>query len=286
MIDLHTHTTYSDGKLSPDDLLTAAGEKGLTHIAITDHDNDEAFKKIAGENTLANRRDVLVGDLQLVTGVEFSCRWDNIDVHVVALNYRSGSQSIEALLATQGRTRAERNLKIRKKLMAAGVDLAFDELEIPTQCRRLGRVYFAEKLVAAGLVKNTEKAFKRYLGKSGRAYVKSAWADLKHTIDATRSAGGSVVLAHPLKYKTSRGKLRKLVREFAELGGHGIEVISGQQVNTETDRVVRLAEEHGLKASVGSDFHAPGRPWSALGVSGYLPKRCTPVWRDWENLKF
>ena len=257
---------------------------GVKYLAITDHDNDQAFKTIAREKGLCGARDLNVHGLILVSGVELSCRWQNTDVHVVALNYHSGSQTMESLLGMQAQNRARRNLEIRDKLMAAGVNLAFDELDSPDLCCRLGRVYFAEKMVEAGIVKNSERAFKRYLGKSGRAHVKSSWIAMEDAIEAARAAGGSVILAHPLKYRMSRGKLRKLAQQFAEMGGDALEVTSGRQVNTETERAVNLAEECGLQASIGSDFHAPGRPWSALGVAGYLPKRCRPVWQAWDNL--
>ena len=282
MIDLHTHTTFSDGKLTPQELVVAARSAGITQLAVTDHDNDEAFKSLLSSGSVQGRRSIVIDGLTLVNGVEFSTRWNNIDIHVLGLNYFSGEQTIESLLTAQAESRAIRNLQIREKLHAAGVDLRFEELDTPS-CRRLGRVYFADKLVAAGLVKNTQRAFTRYLGQSKRAFVKSAWADLGTIITAIRAAEGSAILAHPLKYKLSRNKLRRLVFDFKAVGGEAIEVISGKQVNTETQCLVELANAVGLKASLGSDFHAVGRPWGALGVAGYLPKTCTPVWRDWTN---
>ena len=100
-------------------------------------------------------------------------------------------------------------------------------------------------------------------------------------LDAIKGSAGSAVLAHPLKYQLSRSKTKRLIAAFGEQGGDGLEVISGKQVQTQTDMLVSLAAEHGLKASLGSDFHAPNRPWSELGSAGYLPKACEPIWEQW-----
>ena len=281
MFDLHMHTTCSDGKLSPTELVEAARVAKLSHIAITDHDNDDAFRVLADDNANADARSVDLGGLIVISGVEISTRWDNTDIHVLALNYRSGAHSLRALLCEQASKRALRNLKIRDKLHQAGIQLRFEEVDTEANYR-LGRVYFAEKMVEAGIVKSADKAFKRYLGKSGRAYVKSSWVDLKTVINVIRAAGGGAVLAHPLKYQISRRKLPSLIEQFRAFAGHGIEVISGKQVSTETVFLANLAQANGLKASLGSDFHASGRPWTALGVAGDLPKTCIPIWDDWE----
>ena len=123
MFDFHTHTTYSDGKSSPAELLSAARSAKLTHIAFTDHDNDFAFKEVAAMMGLQQPRHICLGGLTLVNGVELSCRWENMDIHLLALNYPSGAQTMEFLLARQANTRAERNLKIRESLRACGIDL-------------------------------------------------------------------------------------------------------------------------------------------------------------------
>ena len=136
MFDFHTHTTYSDGKSTPAELLAAARKAKLTHIAFTDHDNDYAFKEVSAFMGLERARHIYLGGLTLINGVEFSCRWENMDIHVLALNYPSSATAIEALFAKQAETRATRNLKIRESLQTCGVDLEFKELQARTFCER------------------------------------------------------------------------------------------------------------------------------------------------------
>ena len=149
------------------------------------------------------------------------------------------------------------------------------------QLARIGRLHIAEEIVSLGKAKNAQQAFKRYLGKSGRAYAAANWQPLSKVLEAIARSHGSSVLAHPLKYQLTRSKMKRLIADFAALGGDAIEVISGKQVQTQTQMLANACLDHGLKGSLGSDFHAPNRPWAELGVAGYLPKACDPIWDSW-----
>lgn len=277
VFDLHTHTHFSDGSLSPAELLVAAERSGVTHLAITDHDNDLASDMLAGE--VNNAVTIGYSSVRLFSGVEFSTRWKSIDIHVLALNFVRNHDSLTSLINKQCDARNERNAQILRKLAKVGITESFAEsLE---KNHQTGRVHIADKLVGYGYAENRQQAFKRYLGRSGKAYVKSDWVSLQDIIEATHAAGGSTVLAHPLKYRLTRAKIKNLIADYAALGGDALEVISGKQVASDTSALADLAHEYRLSASLGSDFHSLNQPWCHLGSAGYLPTRCQPVWADW-----
>jgi predicted metal-dependent phosphoesterase TrpH len=143
----------------------------------------------------------------------------------------------------------------------------------------LGRPHFAQYLVAVGAVKDVASAFKRYLGAGKIGDVKQCWPLVDEAVSWIKSAGGLAVIAHPDKYDMTRSKLCQLLGQFKEAGGHAIEVISGKQINSVTDKLARLAQQFDLAASCGSDFHIPNQPWQELGAFGKLPDFCQPVWQ-------
>lgn len=279
--DLHTHTQYSDGSLSPLALINAAKQSGITHLAITDHDNDFAISALREKDDSAG--EFSLEGIQLLTGIEFSTRWESTDIHVLALNFTLGATGIKNLIQSQTTARRKRNDRILEKLARCGVELS--QKSTLASVPQIGRVHIADMLVQDGYAKNRQQAFKRYLGRSGKAYVRSDWASLTETIATINEAGGSAVLAHPLKYQLSGAKLRRMVDDYAALGGGAIEVISGKQAISDTTALADLSLHFGLSASLGSDFHSPNQPWCSLGCTGELPARCEPVWARWDSYK-
>ncbi len=142
----------------------------------------------------------------------------------------------------------------------------------------VGRPHFAQYLVDAGHVPSAEVAFKKYLGDGKAGDVRQHWAGLSEIIGWIRESGGIAVLAHPLKYRLTRSKLKRLLKDFIAAGGQGLEVVSGHQTEQQTRDMGRLCREMKLLASRGSDFHAPGAPWSELGRASALPDGVIPVW--------
>ncbi|MBL4574756.1 MAG: PHP domain-containing protein [Opitutaceae bacterium] len=270
-IDLHTHTSVSDGLLSPGDLLARAIEKGVEVLSITDHDSIGAYE-ILGE----------LSDypIKISPGIEFSTQWRGVGVHIVGLNLDLTSVSILQGVARQERARELRAELICEKLIKAGLSINYERVKELANSMNVGRPHFAQHLVELGLVKDIATAFKKYLGNGKSGDVKQGWAELPQIIEWITGSGGTAVLAHPLKYKLTRTKLSLLLDDFIEAGGRGLEVVSGKQTADKTSLLEKRCLQKGLLASCGSDFHQPSN-WSELGNMSAIPKACPTIWSDW-----
>lgn len=266
--DLHAHSNCSDGSLSPRALLKRAAERGVELFSITDHDTLAAYASLEQESS----------GPQLVVGIELSSRWFNSGVHVVGLNVDRGNGHMAEGIKEQARARLDRAAAIAERLRKRGVDGSLEGALALADGDFVGRPHFAEFLVQRGVVDSQANAFKKYLGDGKAGDVRQHWPELSQVIDWIRSAGGVAVLAHPLKYRLTRSKLKRLIGGFVAAGGEGLEVVSGQQSPQHTDQMGRICRELGLLASCGSDFHRPGLPWSELGSAVALPHGVTPVW--------
>lgn len=271
LADLHTHTTASDGELEPAALLALALERGVTHLAVTDHDTVAALDAVPPG-----------GGITLVPGIELSTRWRKIGVHVVGLGIDPADGDLRRGIRRQQDARRKRAARIAARLVRAGMPDPLPAVTAIAGGGAIGRPHFARHLVAAGYAKDTRQAFRRYLGPGKAGDVRSLWASLDEVIDWIRTAGGVAVLAHPAHYRLTRTGERSLLGEFRAAGGAGLEVVSGQQDAAVTARLAALAADFDLLASIGSDFHCPGRPWADLGRFPSLPGGCRPVWSAWE----
>lgn len=272
IVDLHTHTNASDGALTPHDLLHQAAKAGIGLLSITDHDTVAGYREL---ETPAN------GALRLVPGIEFSTLWRKIGVHVLGLNIDPASAAIHAATAHQQRARLLRAERIAARLERCGVADALAGALAIAGPSTVGRPHFARYLVNTAIVKDTEQAFKKYLGRGKAGDVKQYWAPLGQIIDWIRDSGGTAVLAHPGKYGLTQSQRVKLIEAFRRLGGQAIEVISGRQDPMLTQSLAANASASKLLAACGSDFHEPGRPWARLGMPLTLPPQCRPVWDCW-----
>lgn len=250
--------------------MSRAGERGVTALALTDHDT------IAGIPVAQLAAKEL--GIRLVPGIEFSSHWGKGGVHIVGLGINPASAELNEAIARQQGARAERGRAIGARLAQLGVPDALAGAQKLAGGAQLGRPHFAQYLVDLGKVKNTPAAFKKYLGAGKPADVKFTWPDMRSVIGWIQAAGGVAVLAHPRKYPLTRTKMCALIADFAALGGDALEVISGQQPSGMAEDLARIAEAHKLAASCGSDFHRPGEPWQELGNFGKLPLQCRPVW--------
>ena len=266
--DLHSHTSFSDGVLTPPELIDRAIEKGVDMLAITDHDTIDAFK----ETQLTQ------DGLKLIPGIELSTQWGSVGIHVLGLNFDLGSKSIHTAARIQSETRCERARRISSNLEKKGIEDAFDGASRLSAGTYIGRPQFAQHLINIGKVDSMHDAFKKYMGDGKAGDVKNHWAELSQIIQWIRDANGIAVLAHPLKYKLTRTRLKRLLDSFIDAGGQGMEVISGQQTPQQTSGMAQLCEQKNLLASCGSDFHMPGKPWAELGRFPVLPKSVSPVW--------
>ncbi|MEX0740911.1 MAG: PHP domain-containing protein [Pseudohongiella sp.] len=265
MIDLHSHTWFSDGLLSPQDLIKRASELGINHLAITDHDSVAAHAAVSAADIPAGMR--------LIPGVEISTLWDNREIHIVGLFIDTADPALISLLQSQQAKRRERALDIGMKLEKAGISGLKDYLaEQP--CEAVSRNHIADFLIARGHASGKQQAFSKHLGKRGRYHSNAHWCSISDAVAAINSANGIAVVAHPDRYKLNRIKLRRLLTEFTEAGGAALEV---SYSNLHPDKMKNLADlccELNMWASIGSDFHTPHTTWMDLGRVRKLPAHC------------
>lgn len=271
--DLHTHSNASDGILSPSALVTRARQRGVTHLALTDHDTLQGLQSA--------RQQAEIEGITLIDGIELSCLWMGRSIHIVGLNVDISCADLLGAIAAQQDARDARAEEIGKRLEKAGIPDALAGAKRIAGDAVLGRPHFARYLVEQGFAKSINGAFKQYLGAGKPGDIKHRWPDMASMVEAISKAGGVPVLAHPAKYELTRTKLRELLAAFKEAGGLALEVVSGQQVANETDTLSRLAIQFDLYASCGSDFHVPDQPWQELGGFTPLPPNCRPVWQLW-----
>ncbi len=274
-IDLHCHTTASDGALAPAALLDRAEASGIGLLAITDHDCIDGY--LAAD---AHRRDRQLA-VRLLPGVEFSCRWSGMTVHVVGLGVDPAHPALAEGLATLALARRRRLGKIASRLAARGFDGALDGALEEAGDSQPGRPHFAAWMVRRGHVRDEQEAFDRYLGQGRPGDVKCFWPELETAVGWIVAAGGVPVLAHPLKYRLTRARLRRLTAAFAAAGGTALEILSGRQTRDQQAALVRLGEEFRLEASVGSDFHRDHPYGPRLGVELPPPGALRGVWERW-----
>ncbi len=273
--DLHTHSLHSDGTLAPAELVRRAHANGVEVLALTDHDVTDG---------LAEAADAARGlGLTFVPGVEISVTWMNQTLHIVGLNIDPAQAGLQAGLAALREFRNWRAQEIDRRLAKKRITGALDGAARHAQGRILSRTHFARFLVEQRHARDMAQAFKLFLARGGSAHVPGRWAPLGDTVRWIRDAGGIAVIAHPARYKLTAGKLRRLLGEFRECGCEAIEVVAGR-CDAETARhFAAVAQEHGLLASVGSDYHGPEGGWGDLGRVAPLPEGCTPVWEAWTS---
>lgn len=266
--DLHSHSTASDGILSPTALVQRAVEQGVGVLALTDHDTVSGVaeaKKAAAELPI-----------QLISGVEISILWHDKSIHLAALNVDETHPALTTLLKKQAELRQARAEQIGEKLKKAGIANAYEGAKKLAN-GEVTRAHYARFLLAEGYVRDEEHAFKRYLGIGKAAYVKPIWCSLEEAIEVTHAAGGLICVAHPLRYKLTARWVRQLISEFKQAGGDGLEVAGCAQTPDQRQLLARWANEFELYASAGSDFHYPAG-WIELGKGLTLPESVTPIW--------
>jgi len=275
--DLHCHSSASDGELSPAALLARAAERGVTHLAITDHDTVDGFTQL--ESQLQSQSETQ-SQPQLISGVEITCRHDRQVVHMVGLWIDPHSMALQTFLAKQCQLRLDRGQAINDRLVARGLPATLDGALKLAEGSALGRPHFARYLTEIGITKSFAEAFQRWLGKGKPGDVDIEWPDLHTTIALIHQASGKAVLAHPAKYKLGFNKIYTLCEQFKADGGDAIEVVSGAQKTNETKDLSRIAARLELAASTGSDFHSPQQLWCDLGAQPQLPDSCQPIWNQ------
>jgi len=259
--DLHTHSTASDGTLSPEQLVARACEKGVEVLALTDHD------------TVRGIRSLLARDIQgirLIGGTELTCLWGKRVVHIVGLNVDTESQELHQYLSEIDQLRVQRAQQIAQRLVKKGLPDLLPAAKDKADEGVIGRPHFAAAMVAEGIVRTEQQAFSQYLGTGKVGDVKMAWPTMEQAIEVIRQAGGIAVLAHPTKYRFTFTKIRELLTDFKAQGGGALEVSYIGISPSHQQELIKLALKHDLLISAGSDFHSPGQHWTEVG-------RFTPI---------
>lgn len=274
-IDLHCHSTASDGALSPAALVARAAEKGVTHLALTDHDTISGLSEAASA--------ARAHEIQLIPGTELSCLWKSRTIHIVGLDFDPAHPGLLAALDQQNENRWARARMIASRLEKLAVPDLLDRATVRAGGDVPGRPHFAEVLVEQGVVRNAAQAFKRYLGTGKAGDVKAYWPDLSEVVNWINAAGGIAVLAHPRKYQLTATKLRELTADFRRAGGRALEVSTSGQSSGDLGFLAELCRKEQLLASQGSDFHFPGAPWCELGRIMKMPDGLAPVWQSFRQ---
>ncbi len=271
--DLHTHSTASDGSLTPTELTRCAHAAGVRAMALTDHDTLEGLHEAA--------RSASALGMDFVPGVEVSVSWQGLTVHIVGLGVDRDDPVLKRGLAGLREFRDWRAEEIGRRLARHGIAGAFDGARALASGGLISRTHFARFLVAQGHAADVRAVFRRFLVAGKPGFVNGQWAELDDAVRWIHQAGGQAVIAHPARYNATRTKLRRLIGEFAEVGGEGLEVVSGSHSRDDYFNMARHAREVGLLASAGSDYHGPEHPWIRLGRLPALPHGCRPIWKDW-----
>jgi len=274
--DLHSHTQASDGLLSPEELVHRAVAMRVGTLAITDHDSTSAIPAARAEIQRAGL------DLTLINGVEISTLWENHEIHIVGLNIDIAHPAMVTLLEEQKARRQQRAMQIGERLEKANVPGAWEGALRLANGGAVTRGHFARFLVESGKANDVAGVFKKYLARGKTGYVPPQWCTIKQAIDVIHHSGGKAVVAHPGRYDLSAKWLKRLLAHFAEQGGDAMEVAQCQQAPNERTQLAAYAQQFGLMASQGSDYHQPC-PWIELGRKLWLPAGVEAVWQLWEQ---
>jgi 3',5'-nucleoside bisphosphate phosphatase len=272
--DLHCHSTVSDGTLTPTALVERAAVRGVTVLALTDHD------EIAG---LAEARLAAAGaGLKFIDGTELSVSWRDLTLHIVGLGIDPESPALVEGMRVIRSGRLGRARLIGESLERAGIRGAFEGASrFAANEQLLSRTHFARFLVEAGHVKDVREVFKRYLTPGKPGYVEHVWASLADAVGWIHGAGGQAVLAHPGRYKVDRAGMLELLAEFKDRGGDAIEVMTSSHTHAQYAEYASYALRFGFLGSCGSDYHGPGESWMDFGELPPMPPGLTPVWYAW-----
>lgn len=270
-VDLHSHSTHSDGTLTPAALAARAHQQGVKTYALTDHDELSGLPEARAE---AESR-----GMKFIDGVEISVSWQSETLHIVGLGIDPQHPEISDGLREVRAGRNQRAERIAADLARVGID---DTLAGAREYARnpelLSRAHFARDLVARGYVKDTNTAFKRYLTKGNPGYVEHQWATMAQAVHWISASGGVAVIAHPGRYKLANKEREAMLGEFRDLGGKAVEVVTGSHTTEQYATWARYAQRYGLQASAGSDFHGPGESYMDFGKLPDLPYGVAPVW--------
>ena len=269
--DLHCHSTTSDGTLTPEQLAARAAANGVDLWALTDHD------EVGGQQQALEA--ARAQGMKYLTGVEISVTFADVTVHIVGLGFDHTDPRMAEGLADTRDGRGPRARAMAEQLAQVGIHGAYEgALKYVGNPRLISRTHFARFLVDSGVCRDTSEVFRKFLTEGKPGYVPHRWATLGDAVRWINEAGGLAVIAHPARYKFTANEEYALFSEFKAHGGAGVEVVTGSHTAAEYVTYAAMAEEFGLAASRGSDFHSPDESHTDLGTLPYLPGHLTPIW--------
>lgn len=252
MIDLHIHTTFSDGALSPESIIDLALERNLKSIAITDHDTVNGLVYLS-DNNIPNK------NLEIINGIEFSSEYKGIEIHLLGYFIDIYDKELRDFLKGLEASRDARNKALVEKLNSIGLDITMEFVASLSTEALVTKAHFGQALVEKKYCKTNKEAFDLYLGKGKPGDVERSLLDYKKSIELITNAGGVTVLAHPMLYKLSNKEIEDMVKGLKEDGLFGLECYYSSHQATQTNFLKGLAEKYDLLETAGSDFHGPAR---------------------------
>lgn len=270
MYDFHTHSTYSDGTFTPQELVDYAKAQGIKILSLTDHDSIDGVAPCIDYGAK--------NGLIIVPGVELSVNWHHKVIHLVALDVDLSDESLISLLKNQQNIRLNRAKMIAQQLSdAIGLEAGLEKALQFAKGGLVARPHFAQVLIKEGFCRDMKTAFSQYLKRGRCGYVRTNWVDLKTGLQTLIEAKGIPVLAHPKKYQFTRTKLHELLTDFKQYGGQAMEVISGTASRDEISHLKALSIKFDLLASRGSDFHGEKITPNVMKYLADLPPECNAL---------
>jgi 3',5'-nucleoside bisphosphate phosphatase len=268
--DLHNHSYYSDGLLSPSEVVRLASRARCDLFSLTDHDTTDGIAEAKLEADKLG--------LNLIDGVEISAFWRNTAIHIVGLGVDVNNDILQAGLEHNKELRKIRAEKIALSLWRSGIRDALEKAQIISGGHMLTRTHFAQMLIQEGYCKDMKSVFRRYLTGKKPGGVRVEWRDFDEVINWIQSAGGKAFIAHPFRYRMTHIKIKNLIRDFKEASGDGFEVVNANSSIEEITLGNQWSEDFDLLASCGSDFHGWPNQRVQIGNLTELPNPKRAVW--------
>ena len=270
--DLHNHSYYSDGLLSPSEVVRLASKSSCDLFALTDHDTTDgiAEARLEADKLCVN----------LINGVEISAFWRNMAIHIVGLGIDVNNDILQAGLEHNKELRKIRAKKIAFSLWRSGIRDALEKAEKLSGGHMLTRTHFAQMLINEGYCKDMKSVFRRFLSGRKPGGVKVEWKNFDEIINWIHSSGGKALIAHPFRYRMTHTKIKKMLNDFKEANGDGFEVVNANSSNEEISLGNQWSNDYDLLASIGSDFHGWPNQRVQIGNLVDLPDNSRAIWRN------
>ena len=272
IVDLHVHSTKSDGTLTPTELVNYAIEKGLSAFALTDHDTTEGIDKALA--AAANHNEAIKNDskqglpLEVIPGIEFSTEYMGKDIHILGLYIDYNSPAFKEKIQEFVDSRILRNQKMCASLASDGIDITYEKLIEENPCAVITRSHYAKYLLNHGYTTSMKEAFERYIGDHCKHFIPREKITPMQAVDLINEVGGLAFLAHPTLYHMSDQNLEELIKQLKKAGLAGIEAVYSTYTQGEELQMRKFASKYELLISGGSDFHGTIKPKLDLAI-GY-----------------